>query len=59
VKSGIVTMKLRMEPIKAIQRTAVACSSRPKASNTAPNAIGTQMARLNKPIFIFLQRSAI
>jgi hypothetical protein len=49
---GSVIKKLIKAPINANQRTARACSSRPKANNTTPNAMGVQMARLNNPIFI-------
>jgi hypothetical protein len=45
-----VTKKLTTAPTKANQRTDFACSSRPKANKTMPNAIGVQMARLNNPI---------
>ena len=51
--SGKVTRKLRTAPISATQRTDFACSSRPNANNTTPNAIGVQIARLNKPILFF------
>ena len=54
VYSGTVTARLNKAPIRAIQRTTLACSSRPMASNTTPKKIGDQMARLNKPIFILL-----
>jgi len=51
--SGSVTRKLTSEPISAIQRTASALSSRPMASSRTPQAIGSQMARLSKPMFLF------
>jgi len=50
VYSGKVTRKLASAPMSATQRTMRACSSRPKASSNTPNAIGIQIARLNKPI---------
>ena len=49
---GSVTKKLTIEPTSATQRTVPACSSRPKANKTMPNAIGVQMARLNNPILL-------
>src|SRR5688500_7501777 len=51
--NGSVTRKLTMAPTRAIQRTARACSSLPRASSTAPNTIGVQMARLKRPTFLF------
>src|SRR6476661_6057076 len=51
--SGSVTRKLTTAPIRAIQRTARACSSRPSASSTVPNTIGVQMARLSTPTLFF------
>ncbi len=53
VISGSVTKKEAMAAIKANQRTAATCSARPIANNTAPDKIGSQMARLNKPMFFF------
>src|SRR6187402_1090291 len=52
--SGSVTRKLTMPPTSAIQRTARAWSSRPRASRMTPKAIGVQMARERSPTFIVL-----
>src|SRR5260221_13778982 len=46
-------MKLANAAISATQRTVFLCSSRPIASRTAPATIGSQMARLSNPIFLF------
>ncbi len=46
-------------PSSAIQRTAVACSSRPTASSTTPARIGSQMARLSKPMFSFFYAGTV
>src|SRR5450830_881420 len=54
VYRGHVTSRPQTAPIKAIQRTTLACSSRPRASSTTPKTIGVQIARLNNPIFVFL-----
>ena len=53
VTSGMVTRKLAIAPSSAIQRTIPACSSRPSASSSAPTAIGSQMATLRRPMFLF------
>src|SRR4051794_26991255 len=50
---GSVTSKLVTAPISASHRTDRAWSSLPRASSKAPKAIGVQMARLSKPIFVF------
>ncbi|MNV67340.1 hypothetical protein D3C71_1601400 [compost metagenome] len=51
---GNVTRRPITAPSSASQRTTRACSSRPRASSSTPKAIGIQIARLNRPIFIFL-----
>ena len=55
--SGSVTRKLAIDPSSATQRTPLTCSSRPKANSKAPMTIGSQMARLNRPIFVFSPQS--
>src|SRR5690349_8877363 len=51
-------MKLTIEPTSAIARTTPALRSLPIASSSAPKAIGSQIARLSRPIavvcFLFL-----
>src|SRR5256885_138929 len=50
--SGSVTARPARAPTRASQRTALTWSSRPRASRRAPNAIGTQIERLNQCIFV-------
>ena len=52
VTSGIVTRKLAIEATSAAQRTASARSSRPKASRSTPERMGSQIAMLSKGMFL-------
>jgi hypothetical protein len=50
---GTVTAKLATADSRASQRTKRACSGRPKAKSKRPDKMGSQMAKLNKYIFLF------
>ena len=49
--SGRVTAKLTSAAASAAQRTAPARSSRPKASSSTPETMGSQIARLSRGMF--------
>ena len=54
--SGSVTAKLISAAVSAAQRTVPARVSRPNASNSTPNRIGSQIDKLRKPMFFFFPR---
>ena len=56
--SGSVIRNETTDPISATMRTMPALLSRPMASSSTPKAIGTQMARLSRPILFSLVVSA-
>ena len=59
VTSGIVTAKLASEAISADQRTASARSSRPNASSSTPETIGSQIATLRRGMLFLLVAAAL
>ena len=59
VTSGIVTAKLAAAAPSANQRTAPACWSLPKASNSTPARIGNQIARLSRGMFLLWVGAAL